>query len=227
MSGTPCRCAAAARPGTSDSVPTYDGSPTNTARADDDASAASTAVDGYALRQPGDVIDRRTYPHRLEPREHQAQQQGPVQRPGHDDLVAGRADREREGLVAMGGAADREPADVGPPQRRRPALGLEEQAVLELHGVHAAVQRDVAAHDLADEVGALLVSGDAERRPWRGKHGQIGVVDGGVAAEVAGVGVGHPAHASDRGTSESAGGGVRGGRGRAVRARAGRVHPGA
>ena len=81
-----------------------------------------------------------------------------MQRPRHDDLVAGLADGECERLVPMGRSADRETAGVGPPEVRRLSLGLLEPAVLEFDGVEPARGREIAGDDDAGESRGALVA---------------------------------------------------------------------
>ena len=82
---------------------------------------------------------------------------------GDDDLLPGRADGQRQRLVAVGRPGHREPAPVGAPQPRRPLLRVGQQGVRVLDRVEPAVQRHVAGHHRAGQVLALLVTGDAHR----------------------------------------------------------------
>jgi len=85
-----------------------------------------------------------------------------VQRTADHNPIAVACEGERDGLVGMGGAAGREPADVGAPEPRRSRLGLGEHARGQLHRVQPGVERSVAGNHIADEVGALLVARDGE-----------------------------------------------------------------
>ena len=113
--------------------------------------------------QPGRGVDLGQHPHRLQPGQHDAEQQRAVQRPGDHDGLAGLAGRQGERLVAVRRAGHREPAPVGPPQPRGPRLPLSQQLVRMLDPVQPAVQGRVARGHRAGEVMPLLVPGHAHR----------------------------------------------------------------
>ena len=141
-----------------------------------------------AERQPGGRVDLGPDPDGREPGEHQAEQHRAVQRAAHHDLVAVAAERQRDRLVGVRGAADGEPADVGAPQPGRARLGVREHPAGELHGVQAGVERYVARDDVADQVVPLLVAGDRERRRPLLLEPQPRIEQRGVAAQAARVG---------------------------------------
>ena len=152
------------------------------------AQEAGDVVGVGAEREPGVRVQPRAQPDRHQPGEDEAHQQRTVRRPRHDDVVTRLRDRQRERLVAVGGPAHREPADVGSPQVGRPRLGVGEDAAFDLDGVETAVQGDVAGHDRPDQVGALLVPGDGERRRPRLQEAEVGVEQRGVGPESSWVG---------------------------------------
>ena len=147
---------------------------------------------GDAGRQPGGGVHVRAQPDRLQPGEHQAEQERAVQGPGYGDPVARLPHGERQRLVAVGRAADREAADVGAPQPGRAALGVGEDAVLLLHRVQPAEERHVARHHPADEIGPSFVAGNGERSLSLVEKGQVGVEQRRVRAQPLLGGPGHP-----------------------------------
>ena len=68
-----------------------------------------------------------------------------MQRACHDDLVAGLADGEAQGLVAVGRAPRRVAAPVGAVPGGGTPLGFRDQAVGQLDRVDAAVEGDIVA----------------------------------------------------------------------------------
>jgi hypothetical protein len=103
------------------------------------------------------------HPHRPQPGQHQPEQQRPVQAPGDDHLLAGRAHRQRQRLVAVGRAGHREPAPVRSPQPGRSLLRVGEQRVGVLDRVQPAIQRHVADGHRPGQILALFVPGDRHR----------------------------------------------------------------
>ena len=103
--------------------------------------------------------------------------------PSDDDPVAGAAQGQGEGLVAVGGPPDREAAEVGAPHPGRPALRLGEQAAGQRHRVEPGMERHVADDDVADEVGAVLVPRDRERPALPFPEPEPGVEERRVAAQ--------------------------------------------
>ena len=86
------------------------------------ASASATVAGRDAERQPAGRVDLGPYPDGFEARQDQAEQHRAVQRPARDP---GRRQRRAPARRPGGRAsADREPADVGAPQPRRPDLGV-------------------------------------------------------------------------------------------------------
>ena len=79
--------------------------------------------------QPGGRVDVGAHPHGSEPGQHQSEEHRPVQRPADHDLVAVAAERQRDRLVRVRRAADREPAEVRAPQPCGPRLGVGQHAV--------------------------------------------------------------------------------------------------
>jgi hypothetical protein len=75
----------------------------------------------------------------------------------------------------VGRAARGEAAEVRAPQPRRAGLGRGEHAGAQLHGVQARVERDVTGDHIADQVAALFVARDGERRRWALTETQPGV----------------------------------------------------
>lgn len=142
-------------------------------------------VGRHAPRQAGRLVDLGPHPDRREPGEHEAQQHRPVQRAADDHLVTLAAQGQGDGLVGMGGAAGREAAHVGTPQGRGAGLGVGKHAGRELHRVEPGIERDVAGDHVADQVGALLVAGDGERRGRGLLEAQPGVQQGRVVAQAA------------------------------------------
>ena len=114
--------------------------------------------------QAGVRVDVRPDPHRPQARQHHAEQQRPVQRPGDDHFLARLAHGQAESLVAVGRSGHREPAPVRAPQRGRARLGVGPQPVGVLDGVQRAVERGVARHHRAHQVVALLVARRAHRQ---------------------------------------------------------------
>ena len=82
--------------------------------------------------------------------------------PGHDDLVAGPTDRQRQRLVAVRRPTDREPAPVRAPVLGRASLGVSQRSGSEPHRVQAPEQRNVTVDDGPSQVRALLVARDRE-----------------------------------------------------------------
>ena len=161
----------AASPATSPTVPTYDGSPTSTARASGCARSASATVAGAT--PSGSPVAGST-----SGRTHTGSSPART-RPSSIDRCSvrltttrspSRAERQGDRLVGVGRAADREPATSAPHSRAARASASAQHAARQLHGVQAGVQRDVAGDHVADQVVALLVPGDRERRraPPRG-----------------------------------------------------------
>ena len=115
--------------------------------------------------QAGARVDLRPHPDRPQARQHQAEQQRPVQRPGDDHLLARLAESQAERLVAVGRPGHGEPAPVGTPQRGRALLGVDAQPVGVLDGGERTVERRVPPVHRARQVLALLVA----RRGHRGQ----------------------------------------------------------
>ncbi len=145
-------------------------------------------------------VDLGTHPDRVEPGEHEAEEHRAVQGAGHDDPVAGPAHGEREGLVAVRRPTDREAAQVGAPEPGGSRLGLGDHSTGELHRVEPGIEGHVPGYDVADEVVALLVAGDGERRRGVLLEAQPGIEQRRVAAQPPGVS-GHARPASRRPTA--------------------------
>ena len=151
--------------------------------------------------QPGRGVHLGQHPYRLQPGQHDAEQQRAVQRPGDHDRPARFADGQGERLVAVRRAGHREPAPVGAPQLCGPPLPLGQQLVRVLDAVQPAVQRRVTRGHRAGEVTPLLVPGHAHRGQGPGVRlrgePQPGVQQRRVGGQPPGVpGVGHRAPAA-------------------------------
>ena len=176
-------------PGTSPTVPRYDGSPTSTARASGYRVRASATVEGATPRGspvPGSTSGRTqtgSIPASTRPRsiERCKVRLTTTRSPSPPSA------RAMDWLACVGPSGG-EPADVGSPQPGRPGLRLGEQSAGRLHGVQARVQRDVARDHVADQVVALLVARDRERRRGVFVEAQPGVEQRRVTPELARVG---------------------------------------
>ena len=84
-------------------------------------------LDGHSKWHARGGVDRRRQPTGLQVCQHHTEQQGPVERARHDDLVARLSDREAERLVAVRGAPRRVTAPVGAVPTGRASLGFGKQ----------------------------------------------------------------------------------------------------
>ena len=137
--------------------------------AEDDSACVGVGCEGGSHRrgrhgagQSGGGVDLWPHPDRPQSREHDSQQQRAVQGARDHDRLAGASERQHRRLVGVGRPADREPCEVDAPRRSGPSLGVGEHPTALLHRVQPADERDIAADDLPDQVGAVLVAGDRE-----------------------------------------------------------------
>ena len=173
------------------------------------------AADGLgrdAERETGPLVDLGADPHRHQAGQHEPDQHGPVQGPADDDRVALASDRERHGLVGVGGAAGGEAAEVRAPEPGCPRLRIGEHAGRQLHRVESGVQGYVAGDHVPDQVGALLVARDGERRRRTLLEAEPGIEQRGVTAQAAGVSRHRASTCSVRRRGRSSGRGPAGGR---------------
>ena len=151
---------------------------------------------GQAERDAPAGVHLGAHPDRLQPRQHQADEQRAVQRAADDHPLPRDGDGQRGREVGVGRAGDGEPTAVGSPQRRRPRLGHGEQPGRVLHARQPAVERHVAGHHVAEQPEVVLVTGDRERRQLALVEPQPRVQQRCVGAQLAGVG-GHARSVGD------------------------------
>ena len=162
----------------------------------------------HRTRQPRSGVDLRTHPDRAQPREDEAEQHRPMEGARDDHTLTGASESEDRGLVGVRGSADREPAPVHSPRLGCARLGGRQQGVILLHGVESGEHRDVPDDDVAHQVAAVLVPGNAEGHRAAVAHvrgeAQPRLEErriGGVAARIARVWRGHSSAPRNRPTA--------------------------